>query len=205
MPFINRPRGRRTRPNNNSNMRALRNHLRRLNLTTEPTWHLSKNRNNTDPPPYSEDTSYVRRVRFTRVMVAGAPQTITFGQVLSQIWPDVVSPSPVFQRLMVTHIKAWGPASPTAILAVTPGSLIMQGVDSGAKRFTDYGTQGSSRPYISLSASPKDLDWVTGTTDVLVTIQGNGTDQIIVDLTCHFSGTGAVSVFDELHEPNSTA
>lgn len=172
--------------------KQVNNAVRRLHLNAEPTWHLARGRNN-DPPPYNTDVAYVRKVRLTGTAATAIDPTIINSAVFGATEP--------FARMMVTRFEAWGPAAANSHLIVQPTDFAFQGNQGSGKTYSDFGTQGARRPHLVLTASPKDLAWVS--TGVITSLFGinagpNNTGQWIADLMVHFSNSAAIDPVLEL-------
>lgn len=184
---------RRRKPQQPDMSRQIGRALKKAHLTDEPSFHLKKGRNN-DPPPYSVDVSYVRKVRLTGT----TRKTLIAEDILRAVFPNVTIATPPFTRLMITRIEAWGPATMGDVLYLVPLGPLLKGKENSNKDFVDTGTSGARRPHIVLEASPKDLAWCpVSIKDPLILVEAGQTGDFdkkwIIDLLVHFTDSQATS------------
>lgn len=181
---------RRNNSNRRSNLqtRKIGNVLRKHQLTTQPSWQLSKSNRHRFPPPLVNDVSYVRKVRF---YVTDAKElVITPTTINAQIFG---SGTP-FATLMITSIEAWGPT--TSQITISPSVFTVQGSTAGSKVFSSVGAFASSPSHLKITIAEKDATFVltTGAQSLAsvtyitpVTVIA-GDSQLIVDVIAKFSG-----------------
>lgn len=184
-------------PLNRNPVSLLGNHLRRLQLTTQPSWAISKNARNDFPPTLVNDVSYSRKVRFTS-FTGVTSLNITTTSINAQVFPTIVP----FQSICVTAIEAWGPTS--SEVKITPAFNTVQGGAITTKDFTDVGAFGSRPSHVRITLSRKDAVFLSTATSVpvaTVSLTGSslpaaGDTSFTVDVTCLFSGSSDVELSD---------
>lgn len=180
--------------------------LRRMHLNAAPTWHLVPHRNpNQDPPAYTQDAIYTRKVRVIAVVAAGS-----FNIYPSIIIASAGLSSSAFETLTVTRIKAYGTASVenNGLRLLTRLMTLVTTPDGDPqtlpdREFLDWGTQGSRRPFIDVEISPKDQGFIDATavagTAAVCTVQvlnqsGLGVaGNVIVDFFCQFRNSAELA------------
>lgn len=186
------------RPNRgNSNRRTVRtigNTIRAMHLNQAATWHLNKTRN-FDPPPYVEDVIYQRKVRLSAITTGTTSIAYTPASILAAA--GLVPGS--FTLMTVLRADFYGQAAAASNgLSVISFIISSDGQIARDRDFEDNGVQGSRRPHISISISPKDQGFVetSGTSQIFngAVLDGNGgtvSGQIIADFMVQFKNTAA--------------
>jgi hypothetical protein len=118
--------------------RKVKRVLRRDHLTEGATWYQIRTRN-TDPPTYTVDAQYQRKIRL-RLTLPITGGDITIATIASQFVA-------AFSFIKIKRVDIYGHADSNSIACIAriPASPVIM-----TKRFTDTGVEGSRRPHIAI-------------------------------------------------------
>lgn len=124
-------------------------------LHRAPGWYKVSNRN-TDPPQYSHDPIYQRKVR---IGISTGVDGINF---TAKMIADACGMAAAFTRMSLRAISAYGPTNQSLLCVCyvpTSGTAGYQ-----QREFQDAGVAGNKRACIKVRISPRDVAW-TNTAD----------------------------------------
>lgn len=163
--------------------------LRRDLLTTEPGWKSLKVRN-FDPPNFTSEPIFTRRIRY---VVAGAAAG---NEIQIQALGQAYGMNRVFKYVSVSRIDVYGDANDSTLEVQVTQDM----AGSPKKFFVDTGVTGARRSHVAIVTAAKDRPWnLIASTDLLIktrSVAANGTYEdfdYVVDFMAHYYGNVVIS------------
>lgn len=177
--------------------RQITRKLKRDHLTEGPTWYRIPTRN-VDPPQYSLDAQYQRKIRIrpTFVLTGG---DITIAIVAANF-------AAAFAWIKISRVDIYGHATTEQIqcIARLPSAPLIM-----SRRFSDTGVEGSRRSHISIELAEQHNNFMpTNSTVAFLTVQifseaGIGLPgTLVMDFHCTLMGSKGINSEDGI--PNIT-